>query len=240
MALDGEKIRNLRAAKGMSQEKLAILANVNKRTIQRAEKGDPVGLETAAFIAEAVGVSPASLRGNQLDLFEVNKKEWNDVVLVPVNSGRRVIDTLRTSFEAEILFDVEPTNDNIVPLAQFADMLAPFKPEPWQTPYEQNDPSQSEILQKQADVNALLPSLLDMGINIFLGSYSAGRQIPNYDMDEGCMYVRSNYPFESATVVLIVISDTSASHLMRKPTDMFVALEANGYDAKAVDDEIPF
>lgn len=88
MALDGEKLRNLRAAKGMSQEKLAILANVNKRTIQRAEKGDPVGLETAAFIAEAVGVSPATLRGRQPDLFEADKKEWNEVILVPVNSGR--------------------------------------------------------------------------------------------------------------------------------------------------------
>lgn len=237
MALDGEKLRNLRAAKGMSQEKLAILANVNKRTIQRAEKGDPVGLETAAFIAEAVGVSPASLRGRQPDLFDVDKKEWNEVVLVPVNSGRRVIDALRTSFEAEISFDVEPTQDNIEPLAKLAEMLAPFKPEPWRNPFEDENPSQADVLKRQADVNALLPTLLEMGINVFLGSYQAGRQIPSYDMEEGMMSVRVRAPLESVTVSLVVISDTASTHLMRKPDDVYT--EPQGFGT-AMDEEIPF
>jgi len=236
MALDGEKLRNLRAAKGMSQEKLAILANVNKRTIQRAEKGDPVGLETAAFIAEAVGVSPASLRGQQADLFEVGKKEWNEVILVPVNSGRRVIDALRASFEAEVSFDVEPTQDNIEPLAQLAEMLAPFKPEPWQTPFEAEEHSQADVLKRQADVNALLPTLLEMGINVFLGSYQASRQIPYYDMDEGHMLVSRRAPYESVTFALVVVSDTASSHLMRKPDDVYT--EPQGYGT--MDYEIPF
>lgn len=237
MALDGDKLRKLRTSKGMSQEKLAILANVNKRTIQRAENGDPIALETAAFIAEAVGVSPASLRGSQLELFEPDKKAWNDVILVPVNSGRRVIDALKGSFEAEIVFDVEPTNDNIEPLAQLAALLEPFKPEPWEIPQAQYDPSQAEVLQKQAEVNALLPSLLEMGINIFLCTYPASRQIPRYDMDEGCMYITEKFRFQAAQVALVVVSDTSASHMMRKPDDMHVE---SGYGSGGYDAEIPF
>lgn len=237
MALDGEKLRNLRAAKGMSQEKLAILANVNKRTIQRAEKGDPVGLETAAFIADAVGVSPASLRGRQPDLFDADKKEWNEVVLVPVNSGRRVINALRTSFDAEISFDVEPTQDNIEPLAKLAEMLAPFTPEPWQSPFEQENPSQADVLKMQANINSLLPTLMEIGVNVFLGSYQAGRQLPSYDMDEGIMSVRSSAPLESVTISLVFISDTTSTHLMRKPDDVYT--EPKGF-AAAMDEDIPF
>lgn len=237
MALDGDKLRNLRAAKGMSQEKLAILANVNKRTIQRAEKGDPVGLETAAFIAEAVGVSPASLRGRQPDLFEVDKKEWDEVVLVPVNSGRRVIDALRSSYDAEISFDVEPTEANIEPLAKFAEMLEPFKPNPWENPFEKYEPAQAEVLKKQAEVNALLPSLIDMGINVYLGAYQAGRQTPSYDMDEGIMSHHVRAPIESVPVTLVVVSDTSSSHLLRKPDDVYKEPKSNAVN---LDNDIPF
>lgn len=237
MALDGDKLRNIRAAKGMSQEKLAILANVNKRTIQRAEKGEPIGLETAAFIAEAVGVSPASLRGQQADLFDTDKKQWDEVVLVPVNSGRRLIDALRSSHDAEISFDVEPTQDNIKPLAKLSELLEPFNPNPWENPFEKCDTTQAEILQKQAEVNALLPSLLDMGINVYLGVYQAGRQVPSYDMDEGLMSYHTRAPIEPVPVSLVVVSDTSSSHLLRKPDDVYK--EPMGY-AEDLDNDIPF
>ena len=237
MALDGEKLRKLRTSKGMSQEKLAILANVNKRTIQRAENGDHIALETAAFIAEAVGVSAASLRGIQRELVAPDTTEWNEVILVPTNSGRRMVDALRTSFEAEITFDVEPTKDNIGPLAQLATLLEPFKPEPWEIPQAQYDPSQADVLQKQAEVNALLPSLVEMGINVFLGSYPASRQIPRYDMDEGCMYIRETFSYESAQITLLVVSDTSASHLMRKPEDMHIEADHGDFGCAT---HIPF
>jgi len=106
MALDGEKLRKIRMAKGISQEKLALMCNVNKRTIQRAEKSAPIALETAAFIAEVVQVPPIALRAKQIELFEPTVKAWNDVVLIPVTSGRRIVDVIRSSFEAEITFDV--------------------------------------------------------------------------------------------------------------------------------------
>ncbi|MDF2235664.1 helix-turn-helix transcriptional regulator [Albimonas sp. CAU 1670] len=92
MALDGEKLRRIRQSKGISQEKLALMASVNKRTIQRAERGESVAVETAAFIAEAIGVPAASLRGSQMELFEREQKSPDEVVLVPTNSGRRIVD----------------------------------------------------------------------------------------------------------------------------------------------------
>ncbi|MGO6678329.1 helix-turn-helix domain-containing protein [Rhizobium leguminosarum] len=220
MAIDGNKLRKIRMAKGISQEKLALMCHVNKRTIQRAEKGQPVALETVAFIAEAVQVTPAALRSAQLEMFEPKTKAWNDVILIPVTSCRRIVDVLRSSFDADLSFDVEPTQENIALLAKLAELLEPFKPNPWEAPQQAYNPGYSEILERQADVNAILPSLSTMGIGVFLATYASLRQIPHYDMDEGHMYTTSHTPNSKVEIALIVVSDTSASHLVRNPSDI--------------------
>ncbi|MFK3852301.1 helix-turn-helix transcriptional regulator [Agrobacterium pusense] len=99
MALDGEKVKQLRLAKGLSQERLALLCNVNKRTVQRVETGAPVALETAAFIAEALNVPALSLRALQQVQTNPAQRVTGEVILVPVNSGRRIVDAIRLSFE---------------------------------------------------------------------------------------------------------------------------------------------
>lgn len=220
MALDGEKLRRIRTSKGISQEKLALMCNVNKRTIQRAEKGDPVALETAAFIAEAVGVTSASLREVTIEVVKTDDKEWNEVVLVPMTSGRRIVDTIRKSFEAELSFDVEPSMVNIEPLANLAKLLEPFVPMIWETPNEWYDPSRAEVLQKQAEVNEVLSILSGLGVTVFAATYTSRRQHPRYDYDEGHMYVTERTPYERSEIALVVVSDTTASHLMRVPTDI--------------------
>lgn len=230
MAIDGEKLRKMRTAKGISQEKLALMCDVNKRTIQRAEKGQPIALETAAFIAEAMQVPSSTLRSTQMELFEPATKAWNDVVLIPVTSGRRIIDVLRNSFEAEVTFDVEPTKENIEPLATFAGLLEPFKPNPWEHPDARYAPGYSEVLEKQAQANEVLPFLSSMGISVFLATYTARRQVPHYNMDEGEMYVTNRTPHEQVQIALVVISDTSSSHLIRKPSDVL----NDNYSAEAI------
>lgn len=220
MALDGEKLRQIRIAKGISQEKLALMCNVNKRTIQRAEKGHPVALETAAFIAEAVQVPPSTLRSTQMELFEPTARAWNDVVLIPMTSGRRVIDALRQSHDAELSFDVEPTKENLEPLARLAGLLEPFKPTPWEHPDVKYRPAYVEVLEKQADVNAILPTLSALGISVFLATYTAHRQEPYYSVDTGEVYITNRTPYSKVQVALLVVSDTSASHLIRRPDDI--------------------
>ncbi len=219
--IDGEKLRRLRQAKGYSQEKLAILCDVNKRTVQRAESNEPIALETAAFIAEAIGVTPVALRLVRDELLDEEKKAWNDVVLVPISSGRRIVDALRLSFDASISYDVEPTKANIDPLGTLASLLEPFAPDPWRPYYEQPEWSQAEVLTKQAEVNEVLPTLAEMGITVFLATYTAARQAPLYNMDEGHMYIPRNAQHEQQQIALVVISDTASSHLMRRPDDMY-------------------
>jgi len=62
--LNAERIRQLRIEQGCSQEKLAEIANVNRRTIQRAESGQPVSLETVDLLADALGVDKSEIRSS--------------------------------------------------------------------------------------------------------------------------------------------------------------------------------
>ena len=232
MALDGGKLRNIRMAKGISQERLAIMCRVNKRTIQRAEKGEPIAPETAAFIADAIEMPVAALRGAQMELFEPSTKAWNEVVLVPVMSGRRILDVLRKSFDAEITFEVEPTKANIEPLKEAAGLIEPFAPDPWRSPHEDYDPSCAELLGKQAELKELLPKLSELSVTVFLATYKAWRQVPRYG-DEG-MFVRVQQAPESVDIAIVVISDTSSTHLLRRPDDI---VDERPYSEI---DEIPF
>lgn len=225
MALDGEKLKRLRVNKGMSQEKLAAMCNVNKRTIQRAERGDPVSLDTAAFIAEAVDAPLASLRSTQLELFDpaAKPKQWDQIVLVPVHSGKRIIDTLRKSFEADIEIEVEPTKEILAPLKRVVDLLEKFRPNPWENGFERRarnqEHGQSFVLEQQAELNEALPDLQGFGASVFLATYTIDQQVPNIDSDTYEAYVTSETPFQKVTKAAVLISDTNASHLTRTVRD---------------------
>lgn len=94
---------------------------------------------------------------------------------------------------------------------------------PPETPRIQNL-VQRRLRARRADVNEILPALAAIGINVFVGAYTASRQHPLYDMDEGHKYVTNRTPFEPAEIALVVVSDTTASHLVRRPAEIADAL----------------
>ena len=60
----GETIRRIRLEKGVSQEKLALLAEVDRSYVGRVERGDNnVAVLTLARLARALGISMADLMG---------------------------------------------------------------------------------------------------------------------------------------------------------------------------------
>ena len=92
MTVDADKLKRLRIEAGYSQEKLAIMANVNRRTIQRAEAGLPIGLETLSFIADALGVPLPVIRKTDLTVEETTTAEPaepNDVEEPPPAFGAK-------------------------------------------------------------------------------------------------------------------------------------------------------
>ncbi|PLS84382.1 MAG: hypothetical protein CYG60_18220 [Actinobacteria bacterium] len=63
--IDGEKLRELRRARYMSQEALSRRAGISAKTVSRAETEGQISmrLSTLAKIAEALGVGPHELSG---------------------------------------------------------------------------------------------------------------------------------------------------------------------------------
>ena len=58
----GKNVRELRSARGMQQEKLALIAGIDRGHMGKIERGETrVTLEKGYLIAKALGVSPASL-----------------------------------------------------------------------------------------------------------------------------------------------------------------------------------
>ena len=51
------------------------------------------------------------------------------------------------------------------------------------------------------------------------------------------MYIRETFSYESAQITLLVVSDTSASHLMRKPEDMHIEADHGDFGCAT---HIPF
>lgn len=246
--IDGNKLRELRIQKGVSQEKLGLLTNLNKRTIQRAEQGHAVSLETIAFIADALEVDPKTLRAPQLELFEATKDAkplgQGEVVLVPVTKGSRLINSLRQAFKAHFEYQAEPTDSNLPLLEEFAEVINTAWVDPWQPPdaiWERAAAtSDTEVLRLQAKANRLLPQLADAGIKVFVASYESWQQIPKFDMDEGFMSVRTRQPKEKVSNVILVVTDEDSTHLTRAPEDHEVfTLEKRAF-SDDLDGEIPF
>lgn len=234
MMIDGAKVRNLRLQKGMSQEKLGLMTKLNKRTIQRAENGQPVAIETLAFIADALEVKPEDLRGSQFDLFSngapPKTTKPGEVVLIEAIKGSRLVNTLRQAFMATFEYEAEPTEENLPLLEEIAEVLNAAWHNPWEPTFNQiGQSSDAELLRLQAKANRVIPSLHKLGIRIFVGTYRSLQKRPSYDMDEGLMYVTDRTPKELVTNACVVVSDEVTGHLIRIPTD-HVELE----------EEIPF
>lgn len=224
MTIDGTKLRDLRLQKGMSQEKLGLMTKLNKRTIQRAENGEAVAIETLAFIAEALEVKPDELRGRQFELFSngmpPSTTKPGEVVLVEVTRGSRLVNTLRQTFLATFEYESEPTEENLPLLEEVAEILNAAWQNPWERPDDRvGSYGDAELLRLQAKANRVIPSLRELGIRIFIGTYASRQKRPRYDPDEGHMYVTDRTPRERVTNVRVVVSDEVAGHLIRIPSD---------------------
>lgn len=222
MAVDGAKLRKVREENGYSQEKLAALCNVNKRTIQRAEANEPIAPETLAFIAEALEMRPVDLRLNLVQVLEgspVPERERDDeVILLPCNSGRRLVETLVSSDEAAFDYDVEPRRNNVDLLKAVAELFGKIWVDRWTPIHECPDLSDADLLGLKAELNELLAEMAGLGVTIYMGTYPiAGPEI--FYGEFGEKYARTNRPDIRLTKCLLVISDEQAPYLSRMPND---------------------
>lgn len=250
MTIDGNKLRDLRMTKGMSQEKLGLLSNLNKRTIQRAERGDAVSIETVAFIADALEVEPQTIRAKQLELFKqqtsLPEQQLGEVILIPVSRGTRLVNTLTGAFHALFEYDAEPMEDTVDLLEETAAVLNAAWSNPWELSFYVGDDGNGDAwrIRLQAKANRLLQGLAEKGIKIFLGTYESWVQFPSLDPHEGVVSISRNQPKEKVTKALVVVSDEDTKHLSRTPKDHEIHTKPIPKPAQDFsqdfDDEIPF
>ena len=77
----GEKIRQIRVAKGLSQDNLAYATGKSKAHISRLERGDSeIDDKTLAAIKEFLELPGAPLLEQELEVFRIRLWGWNELV----------------------------------------------------------------------------------------------------------------------------------------------------------------
>lgn len=226
MQLDGDRIRQQRAHKGLTQQQLALKSGWNARTIQRAERGEPIQNRAAAEIAQALEVRLDALKARQPALFDVNaiaERRADEVVLLRCDSGRRLVSDLRSSTFASIEHDVEPREDNLDALKAFGTIFDRCWDDPFAAPHDRLPAySETELIEVMAAANKVIGELATMGIGIFSGTYTIEHPAIRYG-EFGEPYWRSDRSdMTTYQKTLLVLSDQPDEVLYRRPGDLFV------------------
>ncbi|MBI4469190.1 MAG: helix-turn-helix transcriptional regulator [Acidobacteria bacterium] len=119
-------IRKLREARHWTQEELAVVAGVDVRTIQRAESGQPLRIDTMKAIAagfdttiELISVSEEQI---QLAIKEF-EKNYKIVYIQPVNRGAELSRFLTGTEGLQFRTIGEFSEDQLDPIAEFESEL---------------------------------------------------------------------------------------------------------------------
>jgi len=227
----------------MTQEKLAAMSKVNQRTVQRAEGSASLQLDTLASLAATLRVTTGELTRTDADSDGVGQtptSESNTAVLRQITSGKVLIDLVCGSFSGELCCAAEPTEGNIDALTNMVERIERLIPNPWETPMEAERLTLAQRLREALAITVLLGELEKLGIAVFAGTYTAGAQVPRYDMDEGHMYIRGNQRFEPVTVCRVNISPAGGERVVMRVADKWQDQAHSPSRKINDDDDIPF
>lgn len=237
---DPTKIRTLRQERAMTQDLLARMSSVERRTVQRAEAGEPVSLETLNFLAAALGVpadrlltTAAPTAGTDEVIFE--DPHGGQVTARRTTSGRKLLDMLKTARLGSLDYEVEPTTDSLPVLRSVVATLQELMPpDPWDE--GATHPSTGSLLaelERIVELNQQLVELSELGLALFVAEHVEFAVMPLYDSDEGHLYVRTNQSPELVRIVRVVIGAVTVDRVR-------VPRERDWRVKVLADDEIPF
>jgi transcriptional regulator with XRE-family HTH domain len=245
---NGEKIRGLREGAGMTQEKLAVMSRVDRRTIQRAERGARLQMETLSSLAATLSVPVSQIIVTDVPRDEIDElKAKSLVVLNRVQSGITLLNIVRDSYEGAISCEADPTPENIDALTAIVSKLEELMPRPWAGPGETIQFPLSERLRTAVAFGDHLKQLEAQDVAFFAGTYTARTQIPRYDPETGEMYTTSRTPFELVTMCRIIVAPASRGERVTvKANDIYVAPQPPAEPPESPfgqvdeEDEVPF
>lgn len=224
MTPNSKALIELRTKRAMNQEDLAGRAKVSVRTIQRAEAGNQIDLQTAQQIATALGVVPEAIHidGELQKDQGPDEKDLTRVSLLPARSARSILDVATACDECRLDHEVDIGPEAIDAAIELCDALGPFLPV--LCPEEMNfngssdDPAKKlkDRIRLEAKLNASMEQLRERGIAVFVGSYVDFIQRPRYDIDEGCWSVRINQKYEDVRFGIVRLGPASSLQLIAR------------------------
>lgn len=235
MKHDASRMRMIRESMGMTQEKLAILSNVSERTVQRAEAGATMRLDTLADFAAALQVPLSEL------VLDVDNAEYEkDVSLRRQLAGRGILDNLVKAGVAAFDCEVDPSEAEIEEVLALIRFIEARLPTPWEFEQHPASISLSERVQYGSLLTKQLERLAGFGIGLFGGSKWINAKYPYWDYDEGCRYTRDRQPYERVMTLRLVLARSSDEKIYRKPLAGWGLDEAPPLTISDGDDGVPF
>lgn len=210
MKLNGDRLRSLRAQKGLSQGDLAKMSDVHPKTIYRAENGSPVDQETAAFIADALGVPAQSLRNEDAP---AHSDTAGEVIHLPCRSGRRLVEKMTEVFNFTFELDVEPTGANVDAVEAFQEVLKHMLRDPRNA--EAHREGRQTDLRLAAEAQDAIAALTEHGLIAYLGVFSSYQELDRVLMNDGDYHAPGRIALDCVLHAHVVISEQDVSHLRR-------------------------
>jgi transcriptional regulator with XRE-family HTH domain len=210
MKHDAKKLRLIRESMGMTQEKLSILSNVSERTVQRAEAGANMRLDTLSDFAAALEVPLSEL------VLDHDDAQDADASFRRLAGGRALMDELVKAKVASFTSEVDPTDDELADVLELVRVTEELLPSPWeQDQRPAASANLSTTIKTAAHLSKLIHSLGVAGIGIFASASSISAKYPRYDMDEGFMCTSGRQRFERVSTLQLLLCRSKEEKVYR-------------------------
>lgn len=214
------KIKEFREQRGMTQEVLAKACGVTPRTIQRAEAGNVISLETLTSIASVFEVRPTELIQKK-DVESYSFNDENSLSLRRVYSGREIIKDLTTCFMASLEFDAEPNENNKNKLISLSKQIEDLIPDPWSREYYYRENlTVSKKIELSALISQLIAELDALKISVYLGRYVSEKLVPKFNPYENSIDTEYGQAKEPVVISKIIISERRSDKISVQVDDL--------------------
>ncbi len=199
MRHDHRTLRLLRERKGMTQDKLALLGKVSLRTVQRAEAGQAVALETLNDLAAVLEVPVDSLFAH------ATASTAMTVALRRVASARALLDDLDRAGVARVACTVDPLGTELEPVLAVIGLIEARLPVPWDVHARPADLTLVERVELAAKLSGLMDKIQALRMGIYSHTAWIEAQYPRYDADEGVTYTSGGQRYEMVMTLQLLI-----------------------------------
>lgn len=238
MKHDAVKMRLVRESMGMTQEKLAILSNISERTVQRAEAGANMRLDTLADFAAALELPLSELALDPDD----NER---DVGLRLVRTARDLIDDLAKAGVAKFDCEIDSDPQEMEPLLTLVGLIEERLPTPWDLDQHPAATSLGDKIRLAAQIKELIEKLRASQVGLYAATSWINAKYPRWDMDEGHRYTHDHQSYEKVMTLRMIITRSSDDRIFRKAIGHWGLDEAPPPEpvlafCDDLDDDVPF